>query len=113
MGGFVSQTVIRGGEKIHPVEVENCLFELDAIQNVSVIGVPDERYGEQVCAWISTKKDEEVTLEDIQKFCQGKLAHYKVPKYLVVVQPSEFPTTPSGKIQKNLMRERTKEMLKL
>ncbi|KAG0044384.1 Fatty-acid-CoA ligase [Gryganskiella cystojenkinii] len=111
--GRIKDIVIRGGEKIHPVEVENCLFEIEGIQNVSVIGVPDVRFGEQVCAWISTKNGHTVTLEEIKKFCDGKLAHYKVPKYLIVVKPNEFPTTPSGKIQKNIMRERSKEILKL
>ncbi|KAI1312665.1 Fatty-acid-CoA ligase [Mortierella claussenii] len=111
--GRIKDMVIRGGEKIHPVEVENCLFGLEGVQNVSVIGIPDKRYGEQVCAWISTKKGYSISLEDIQKFCEGKMAHYKVPKHLIVVEQAEFPTTPSGKIQKNIMRERTKMMLGL
>ncbi|KAI8606222.1 long-chain-fatty-acid--CoA ligase [Dissophora ornata] len=111
--GRIKDMVIRGGEKIHPVEVENCLFQMEGIQNVSVIGVPDKRYGEQVCAWISPKKGHEVSLEHIQKFCEGKIAHYKVPRHLIVVEPSQFPTTPSGKIQKNVMRERSKAMLQL
>ncbi|KAG0204668.1 Fatty-acid-CoA ligase [Mortierella sp. GBA30] len=111
--GRIKDMVSRGGEKIYPVEVENCLFEMDAVQNVSVIGVPDKRYGEQVCAWISTKDGKTVTLEEVKKFCEGKIAHYKVPRYLVVVEPNEFPTTPSGKIQKNVMREISKTKLQL
>ncbi|CAO3564423.1 unnamed protein product [Mortierella alpina] len=111
--GRIKDMVIRGGEKIHPVEVENCLFEMDGVKNVSVIGVPDKRYGEQVCAWISTKDGKTVSLEAVQKFCEGKIAHYKVPRYVVVVESSEFPTTPSGKIQKNVMRELTKAKLQL
>ncbi|KAF9181229.1 Fatty-acid-CoA ligase [Haplosporangium sp. Z 767] len=113
INGRIKDLVIRGGEKIHPVEVENCLFELECIQNVSVIGVPDKRFGEQVCAWVTVKEGYSVTLEDIQQFCNGKIAHYKVPRYLVVVEKSEFPTTPSGKIQKNVMRELSKTKLQL
>jgi len=105
--------VIRGGEKIHPVEVENCLFKMEGIQNVSIVGVPDTRFGEQVCAWVSTKSGHQVSLEDIQGFCKGKIAHYKVPRYLIVVDHTEFPLTPSGKIQKNILRERAKTMLRL
>ncbi|KAF9109169.1 Fatty-acid-CoA ligase [Mortierella sp. AM989] len=111
--GRIKDIVIRGGEKIHPVEVENCLFEVEGIQNVSVIGVPDKRYGEQVCAWITVKKGHQVTLDDIQKYCKGKIAHFKVPRHLIVVEPHEIPTTPSGKIQKNIMRERSKQILQL
>ncbi|KAF9577367.1 Fatty-acid-CoA ligase, partial [Lunasporangiospora selenospora] len=111
--GRIKDMVIRGGEKIHPVEVENCLFEMDGIQNVSVIGVPDARYGEQVCAWITNKKGHNLKLEDVKSYCEGKLAHYKVPHYVVVVEANEYPTTPSGKIQKNIMRERTKTLLGL
>ncbi|KAG0262034.1 Fatty-acid-CoA ligase [Mortierella polycephala] len=113
INGRIKDLVIRGGEKIHPVEVENCLFELECIQNVSVIGVPDKRFGEQVCAWVTVKEGYSVTLEDVQHFCKGKIAHYKVPRYLVVVEKSEFPTTPSGKIQKNVMRELTMTRLQL
>lgn len=109
----MSLAVIRGGEKIHPVEVENCLFKLEGIHTVSVIGVPDDRYGEQVCAWITNKRGHDIKLEDVQAFCKGKIAHYKVPKYLVVVEADEIPKTPSGKIQKNIMRERSKVLLNL
>ncbi|KAG0371159.1 Fatty-acid-CoA ligase [Gamsiella multidivaricata] len=111
--GRIKDMVIRGGEKIHPVEVENCLFGMESIQNVSVIGVPDKRYGEQVCAWVAAKQGHVVTLEQVQKFCEGKIAHYKVPRYLLVVDHTEFPTTPSGKIQKNIMRERSRALLNL
>ncbi|KAG0358416.1 Fatty-acid-CoA ligase [Podila minutissima] len=111
--GRIKDIVIRGGEKIHPVEVENCLFELEGIQTVSVIGVPDDRYGEQVCAWITNKRGHDVNLEDVQAFCKGRIAHYKVPKYLVVVEADEIPKTPSGKVQKNILRERSKVLLNL
>lgn len=105
--------MIRGGEKIHPVEVENCLFKMGNIQNVAVIGVPDKRFGEQVCAWVSTKGGQQISLEDIQAFCKGKISHHKIPRYLIVVDHSEFPLTPSGKIQKNILRERAKTRLRL
>ncbi|KAF9195847.1 Fatty-acid-CoA ligase [Haplosporangium sp. Z 27] len=111
--GRIKDMVIRGGEKIHPVEVENCLFDLESIQNVSVIGVPDKKFGEQVCAWVTVKKGHNVTLDDIQKFCENKIAHYKIPRYLIVVEPHEIPATPSGKIQKNIMRERSRQILQL
>ncbi|KAF9909886.1 Fatty-acid-CoA ligase [Linnemannia zychae] len=106
--------ISRGGEKVSPVEVENTLFQLEGIQNVSVIGVPDSKYGEEVCAWVSTKAGHRnVTLEEIQKFCKARLAHYKVPRYLVFKEDVELPLTPSGKIQKNILRERCGELLKL
>ncbi|ORZ05866.1 acyl-CoA synthetase [Lobosporangium transversale] len=113
INGRIKDLVIRGGEKIHPVEVENCLFEHEGIKNVSVIGVPDSRFGEQVCAWIVTKPGHEVTLEDIRKFCEGKIAHYKIPRYVIVVEEQDVPKTLSGKIQKNLMKERSKNLLAL
>ncbi|KAF9439296.1 Fatty-acid-CoA ligase [Entomortierella beljakovae] len=111
--GRIKDIVIRGGEKIHPVEVENCVFEMEGVKSVTVIGVPDKVFGEQVCAWVTNKKDHQVTLNDIQEFCKGKIAHYKIPKYLISVEQHEIPTTPSGKIQKNIMRERSKELLTL
>ncbi|KAF9968269.1 Fatty-acid-CoA ligase [Modicella reniformis] len=113
INGRIKDMVVRGGEKIHPVEVENCLFQMDGIHTVSVIGVPDKRFGEQVCAWVSTKNGYQISLEDIQRFCQDKIAHYKVPRYLVIVDQGDFPKTTSGKIQKNVLRERSKTMLRL
>lgn len=86
---------------------------MEGVQTVSVIGVPDKRYGEKVCAWVSTKGGHQVSLEDIRAFCEGKIAHYKIPQYMVEVRQDEFPLTPSGKIQKNVMRERSKAILPL
>ncbi|KAF9079628.1 Fatty-acid-CoA ligase [Mortierella sp. AD031] len=112
--GRCKDQISRGGEKVSPVEVENCLFELEGIQNVSVVGVPDPKYGEEVCAWVSTKAGHRhVTMQEVQAFCRAKLAHYKVPRYLVFKEDVELPLTPSGKIQKNVLRERCRELLKL
>ncbi|KAK3826652.1 MAG: acyl-CoA synthetase [Linnemannia elongata] len=112
--GRCKDQISRGGEKVSPAEVENTIFQLESVQNVSVIGVPDSKFGEEVCAWVSTKAGHKnVTLKEIQVFCKDKLAHYKVPRYLVFKEDVELPLTPSGKIQKNVLRERCGELLKL
>ncbi|KAF9138557.1 Fatty-acid-CoA ligase [Mortierella sp. GBA39] len=112
--GRCKDQISRGGEKVSPVEVENTIFQLESVQNVSVVGVPDPKFGEEVCAWVSTKAGHKnVTLKEIQVFCKEKLAHYKVPRYLVLKDDVELPLTPSGKIQKNVLRERCGELLKL
>ncbi|KAF9332380.1 Fatty-acid-CoA ligase [Linnemannia elongata] len=112
--GRCKDQISRGGEKVSPVEVENTIFQLEGVQNVSVIGVPDPKFGEEVCAWVSTKAGHKnVTLKEIQVFCKERLAHYKVPRYLVFKEDVELPLTPSGKIQKNVLRERCGELLKL
>ncbi|KAG9065848.1 Fatty-acid-CoA ligase [Linnemannia hyalina] len=112
--GRCKDQISRGGEKVSPVEVENTIFQLESVQNVSVVGVPDPKFGEEVCAWVSTKAGHKnVTLKEIQVFCKEKLAHYKVPRYLVFKDDVELPLTPSGKIQKNVLRERCGEVLKL
>ncbi|KAF9135265.1 Fatty-acid-CoA ligase [Mortierella sp. 14UC] len=112
--GRCKDQISRGGEKVSPVEVENCIFRLEGVQNVSVVGVPDSKYGEEVCAWVSTKAGHRnVTMEEIRAFCKERLAHYKVPRYLVFKEDVELPLTPSGKIQKNILRERCRVLLKL
>ncbi|KAG0285895.1 Fatty-acid-CoA ligase [Linnemannia gamsii] len=112
--GRCKDQISRGGEKVSPVEVENCLFQIEGIQNVSVVGVPDSKFGEEVCVWVSTKAGHKnVTLKEIQTFCKDKLAHYKVPRYLVFREDVELPLTPSGKIQKNVLRDRCRDLLKL
>lgn len=111
--GRIKDMVIRGGEKIHPLEVENCLFKMDGVKNVAVIGVPDKRYGEKVCVWVVNKNGYQVSLEEVQRFCEGKIAHYKVPQYLIEIKEDGLPLTPSGKIQKNVLRERAKTILSL
>ncbi|ORY02209.1 AMP-binding domain-containing protein [Basidiobolus meristosporus CBS 931.73] len=111
--GRIKDIIIRGGEKIHPVEVENCLFEMPGVQNVSIVGVPDKKFGEQVCAWITPREGTKLTEESVKAFCQGQISHYKIPKYVFFMPSDEFPKTVTGKIQKNIIRERSKEFLGL
>ncbi|MCH2546305.1 MAG: AMP-binding protein [Alphaproteobacteria bacterium] len=101
--GRIKDMVIRGGENIYPREIEEFLFTHPSITQAAVVGVPDEKYGEELCVWIQTKDSKEVTCEEIREFCKGKLAHYKVPRYVKCVE--EFPQTISGKIQKFKIRD--------
>jgi fatty-acyl-CoA synthase len=103
--------VIRGGENVYPREIEEFLYRHPKIQDVQVIGVPDQRYGEELCAWIRLHDGENATAEEIRTFCQGQIAHYKVPRYVKFVDG--FPMTVTGKIQKFLMREQMIEELRL
>ena len=101
--GRIKDMIIRGGENIYPREIEEYLYGHPAIEDVQVIGVPDERYGEQVMAWIKLRQGAGVTAEDIRDFCRGRIAHFKVPKYVKFVEG--FPMTVTGKIRKVEMRE--------
>jgi fatty-acyl-CoA synthase len=101
--GRSKDMVIRGGENIYPREVEEFLYTHPDIIDAQVVGVPDERYGEQLCAWVQLREGANLTLEDLKAFCAGKLAHYKVPAYLRITE--EFPMTVTGKVQKFKMRE--------
>ncbi|MBP7334864.1 AMP-binding protein [Niveispirillum sp.] len=101
--GRVKDMVIRGGENIYPREVEEFLYRHPAIQDVQVFGVPDPKYGEALCAWIRPRDGKTLTEDDIRAFCQGQIAHFKVPRYIRFV--TEFPMTVTGKIQKFAMRE--------
>ena len=109
--GRIKDMVIRGGENIYPREVEEFLYAHPAVEDVQVVGVPDPRYGEELCAWVRTKPGSSLTDEQLRDFCQGRLAHYKVPRYLLVVD--EFPMTVTGKVQKFKMREASIERLGL
>ncbi|MBM3618262.1 MAG: AMP-binding protein [Alphaproteobacteria bacterium] len=109
--GRIKDMVIRGGENIYPREIEEFLFTHPSIIQVSVVGVPDEKYGEELCAWIQVSGDTEITCEEIRDFCKGKLAHYKVPRYVKCVDA--FPQTISGKIQKFKIRDHMVEELGL
>jgi fatty-acyl-CoA synthase len=110
--GRIKDMVIRGGENIYPREIEEFLYSHPDIADVQVIGVPDEKYGEELCAWIRMREDTEpLTADAVREFCDGKLAHYKVPRYVQVVE--EFPMTVTGKIRKVEMRERSLELLGL
>ncbi len=101
--GRLKDMVIRGGENIYPREVEEFLYTHPAISDVQVIGVPDMKYGEELMAWIKLKEGQKATPEEIKAFCKGKIAHYKIPRYIKFVDG--FPMTVTGKIQKYKMRE--------
>ncbi|HLZ73985.1 AMP-binding protein [Phenylobacterium sp.] len=101
--GRIKDMVIRGGENVYPREVEEYLYRHPAIQDVQVIGVPDPKYGEELCAWIVLKPGEALTAEAVRAFCQGQIAHYKIPRHIKFVEG--FPTTVTGKVQKFAMRE--------
>ena len=101
--GRIKDMVIRGGENIYPREIEEFLYRHPAVQDVQVIGVPDARYGEELAAWIVLKPGTALTAAEVQAFCRGRIAHYKVPRHVRFVEA--FPTTVTGKVQKFLMRE--------
>ncbi|HEY2682209.1 MAG TPA: AMP-binding protein [Steroidobacteraceae bacterium] len=109
--GRVKDMIIRGGENISPREIEEFLYGHPAIFDVAVIGVPDAKYGEEVCACVRLKPDTAATEEQIRDFCRGQIAHYKVPRYVRFVD--SFPLTVSGKVQKYLMREQLRRDLNL
>jgi fatty-acyl-CoA synthase len=111
IAGRIKDMVIRGGENIYPREIEEFLYAHPAVKDVSVIGVPDEKYGEELCAWIVAAPGAEPDEESIKSFCRGKIAHYKVPRYVKFV--TEFPMTVTGKVQKFKMREISTEELGL
>jgi fatty-acyl-CoA synthase len=103
--GRIKDMVIRGGENIYPREIEEFLYRHPKIQDVQVVGVPDPRYGEELCAWVKLREGEHASPEEVQEFCKGQIAHYKIPRYIKFVDA--FPMTVTGKIQKFLMREET------
>jgi fatty-acyl-CoA synthase len=101
--GRIKDMVIRGGENVYPREVEEFLYTHPSIEDVQVVGLPDEKYGEELCAWVKLRPGAELTEEDVREFCVGKIAHYKVPRYVRFTE--EFPMTVTGKVQKFKMRE--------
>ena len=109
--GRIKDMVIRGGENVYPREIEEFLYRHPKVQDVQVIGVPDPKYGEELCAWVKPKPGATVTADEIRDFCKGQIAHYKVPRYVKFVDG--FPMTVTGKIQKYLMREQMKKELGL
>lgn len=107
--GRVKDMIIRGGENVYPREVEEFLYRHPAVQDVQVFGVPDEKYGEEVCAWIRLRAGAAIVEDDIRAFCKGEIAHYKIPRYVRFVD--DYPMTVTGKIQKFAMRDAmTKEL---
>lgn len=109
--GRIKDLIIRGGENVYPREVEEFLYTHPKISDVQVIGVPDEKYGEEIMAWVMLKQGEQATPEELQEFCKGKIAHYKIPRYFKFV--ASFPMTVTGKVQKFHMRQQSTEELGL
>ncbi len=109
--GRIKDMVIRGGENLYPREIEEFLYRHPKIQDVQIFGVADDRYGEELCAWIRTRPGETLTADDVRAFCHGQIAHNKIPRYVEFVD--EFPMTVTGKIQKFLMRETVEAKLGL
>jgi fatty-acyl-CoA synthase len=102
MTGRLKDMVIRGGENIYPVEIENFLLTHPAVSQVAIVGVPDPRLGEELCAWIKLKDGATATADELRTFCQGRISHYKIPRYWKFV--ADYPLTASGKIRKVDMR---------
>jgi fatty-acyl-CoA synthase len=109
--GRIKDMVIRGGENIYPREVEEFLYGHPAIADVQVIGVPDVRFGEELCAWVRLREGQQLSVEELRDFCNGRIANYKIPRYLRLTD--EFPLTVTGKVQKFKMRETSIEELGL
>jgi fatty-acyl-CoA synthase len=110
--GRIKDMVIRGGENIYPREIEEFLYTHPDITDVQVIGVPDEKYGEELCAWVQLRDGAEpLDADKVREFATGKLAHYKIPRYVLVVD--EFPMTVTGKVRKVEMREKSVDLLDL
>src|SRR5690606_10571522 len=101
--GRIKGMVIRGGENVYPREIEEYLFRHPKIEDVQVIGVPDPKYGEEICAWIKPRAGVSLTRDEVIDFCKGQIAHYKIPRYVKFVDG--FPMTVTGKIQKFEMRK--------
>jgi fatty-acyl-CoA synthase len=109
--GRIKDMVIRGGENVYPREIEEFLYGHPAVADVQVVGVPDPKYGEELCAWVVLREEATAEEEEIREFCRGRLAHFKVPRYVVFVDA--FPMTVTGKVQKFKMREDSIERLGL
>jgi fatty-acyl-CoA synthase len=103
ISGRIKDMIIRGGENVYPREIEEFLYGHPAIADVQIIGVPDAKFGEEICAWVRLRDGQSLTIEELRGFCQGKIAHYKVPRYLKLAD--DFPMTVTGKIRKVEMRE--------
>ena len=100
---ILMKMIIRGGENIYPREVEEFLYTHPAIAEVQVFGVPDEKMGEEVCAWVQLHPGQNMTEDDLKAFCKGQITHFKTPRYVRFVQ--EYPMTVTGKIQKFVMSD--------
>lgn len=101
--GRIKDLIIRGGENVYPREVEEFLYTHPAIQDVQVFGIPDSKYGEQICAWVQLREGAQLTEEELKSYCRDKITHFKIPQYVRFVE--EYPMTITGKIQKFKMRQ--------
>jgi fatty-acyl-CoA synthase len=110
IAGRIKDMVIRGGENIYPREIEEFLHAHPKVADVQVVGLPDQRMGEEVCAWIRLLAGEACSEDEIRTFCRDRIAYYKIPRYIRFVD--EFPMTVSGKVQKFVIRERMMAELK-
>ena len=108
--GRIKDMVIRGGENIYPREIEEFLYTHPDVLDAQVVGVPDEKYGEELMAWLRIKDGAaQPTAESIREFCAGKIAHYKIPRYVTVID--EFPMTVTGKIRKIDLRQQATDLI--
>ena len=103
--GRIKDMIIRGGENIYPREIEEFLYSHPAIADAQVIGVPDEKYGEELMAWVQLAPGGKLTEDELKDFCRDKIAHFKIPRYVKFV--SEFPMTVTGKVRKVEMRDKS------
>jgi fatty-acyl-CoA synthase len=101
--GRSKDMILRGGENVYPREIEEFLYAHPAVADIQVIGVPDEKYGEEIMAWVRLKDGQSACADDLRDFCRGKIAHFKIPRYWKLVDT--FPMTVSGKVQKFKLRE--------
>ncbi|RYF35069.1 MAG: AMP-binding protein, partial [Comamonadaceae bacterium] len=109
--GRLKDMLIRGGENIYPREIEEFLYRHPAVAEVQVFGVPDAKYGEEICAWIVPRQGARVDEDSVRDFCRGQIAHYKVPRYIRFVEA--LPMTVTGKAQKFVMRQQMMKELSL
>jgi fatty-acyl-CoA synthase len=109
--GRSKDLIIRGGENIYPREIEEFLYGHPQIKDVQVVGVPDARYGEELAAVVIARTSDPIDADTVREFCRGKIAHYKIPRYVILVE--EFPMTVTGKIQKFKLRDQAIEWLDL
>jgi fatty-acyl-CoA synthase len=109
--GRIKDMIIRGGENVYPREIEEFLYTHPKISDVQVIGVPDNKYGEEIMAWVKLREGQTATPEELRAYCKDQIAHYKIPRYFKFVDA--FPMTVTGKVQKYLMRKASIEELQL
>jgi fatty-acyl-CoA synthase len=109
--GRIKDMIIRGGENVYPREIEEFLYSHPAVADVQVVGVPDERYGEEIMAWVIVREGATLDEDELRGYCRGKIAHYKVPRYVATC--SDFPMTVTGKVQKHKLREQAIDKLGL